>query len=420
MKRTLLAIALLALMGCQGKGELAMVGQSDPEPEPSTDTQDTQNSDTPTTTPEPTTIPEPQEGIQLPVSIEPPEMTGDETVFYLRRISQMLVGRTLTMEEVSQATAEGDEALRPILESWVAEAGFSTSIRYMLEQKLKASGERDGIDFDAPGRLVEHTVSNQLPMSTILKADYCIGTDGQQGDCDSGAPYNAGVLTTRAFLAGNASRFNLGRASRMMKVFACRAYPMEDDLQPRLEKESLIEMFRAQSAEEQTVEEAKDAFGNGDACYTCHGQFSAHAQFYVKFNENGQWIDEATGIQDPEGELGRSLNGLMTSHMLNDVAKADEGSDMFGKRANNLGEAAAIIADSDVFVPCMVRNVIEHTFGMTDSAGEEIDRTLLEAVAYRATNAGTTEPTMGTVVVETFIDPRVVAVVLETQNGGAQ
>ncbi len=34
-------------------------------------------------------------------------------------------------------------------------------------------------------------------------------------------------------------------------------------------------------------QEAKSGFGNGFACYNCHSQFGAHAQLFVKFDEQG-------------------------------------------------------------------------------------------------------------------------------------
>lgn len=413
----LLSVALGTLgIGCQGEvaigadepGALAPMHSPTPTqtPDPQTD---------PTPLPEQPETPTTPENT-APLRVEPPELSPEDATFYMRSLVQMLVGRPLESAEVNALQTQGSAAIRPMLEAWTKEPGFARSARYLMAQKLKASGERDGVDFEAPGRLVEYVVNSGLPFSTIITADYCIAADGTQTTCDSGAPYNAGVLTTRAFLAGNAGRFNLGRATRLMKVFACRAYPMESDLQPYLEKEVLIPMFRASTAEEQTVEEAKDAFGNGSACYSCHGQFGAHAQFFVKFDQTGLWRAEATGLQDPEGELGRSFDGLMTSHMDDDSAAAFEGSKMFGQDVPDIRGAAQVLSESDVFVPCMARNVIEYTFGMTDTAAGKIARDMLEQVAWRATKGQTQDPTWADIVVETFVEPRVIQVVLSSQG----
>jgi hypothetical protein len=414
MKKLTYIALLLALAGCKQQGELAVTAKS---PDSLAEMPQTPTMDPADHPPTPEYTPTPRQDPDAAVEPAPlADITADETTLYLRSISQMLVGRPLTTAENEQIQAEGPAAIRSIVQGWTREQGFADAARFMMSRKLKASGERDGIDFDLPGNLIEHIVKNDLPYAEVLTADYCIGASGEEIPCDSGAPYTAGVLTTRAYLAGNASRFNLGRAARMMKVFACRHYPMEDDLQPRLEKETLIPMFQAQTPEEQTVEEAKEAFGNGHGCYTCHGQFGAHAQPYVRFDETGMWIEGATGQQDPDGELGRSVNGLMTSHMIDPAEKAYEGTQIFGQQVENLAGAGRVISQSDVFIPCTVRNVIEHTFGLTDSAGEQIDSRLLQAVAARASAGG--PPGLDEIVVETFVDPRVIAVVLSSKGPG--
>lgn len=404
-----ITFACLAALGCEGKiavtSETPMnLGPARPGPQE------------PTPVPQVPTPQAPENLSNTAIDRALADIPAEEATHYLRAIAQMLVARPLNSSELDQLQAQGGAAIRPIVQAWTTESGFVESARYMMQQKLRASGDRDGIDFEAPGRLVAHVVANNRPFSEIVTADYCVAADGSQQSCDSGAPYNAGVLTTRAFLAGNAGRFNLGRASRLLKVFACRAYPMDDNLQPYLPKETLIPMFRASNAAEQTVEEAKAAFGNGDACYMCHGQFGAHAQFFVKFDQTGIWRAEANGMQDPTGELGRSVDGLMTSHMEDPTAKAFEGSKMFGQDVANLREAAQVLAQNDVFVPCMVRNVVEYTFGMTDSEGDNIDQTLLAEIALRASKDRAIEPTFADIVLETFVDTRVIEVVLNARG----
>lgn len=406
---SIILVGLFTLTACQGEFAVSADTPMTTVTMPPTDGLDPIH-------PTPTTVPTPESQSENPIDDGLAALPAEDATHYLRAISQMLVARPLNRAEIDQLSAQGGAAVRPIIAAWTTEPGFVESARYMMQQKLRASGDRDGIDFEAPGRLVAHVVANGRPFSEILTADYCIAPDGAQQTCDSGAPYNAGVLTTRAFLAGNAGRFNLGRASRLLKVFACRAYPMEDQLQPYLPKETLIPMFRAVSAAEQTVEEAKATFGNGDACYSCHGQFGAHAQFFVKFDQTGIWRGEATGIQDPTGELGRSVDGLMTSHMDDLSAKAFEGSKMFGRDAANLREAANLLVQNEVFVPCMVRNVVEYTFGMTDSEGENIDRAMLSSVAERASKDRAIDPTLAEIVLETFVDPRVIEVVLNARG----
>lgn len=425
MKTRLLILgAALALFGCKGEmgvGSPAQMANSTPSMEEPTETpQETNPTDAQTesaTDPTPTTDDE-NETPQTETVVEIPDFSAQELVPYMRSISQMLVSRQLTSEEVAAIEADEEEALEGIIRGWATESAFADNARYMMQQKLKASGERDGIDFELPGNLVRHVVVNDLPWETVLTADYCVDSAGGQTECDTGAPYSAGVLATRAYLAGNASRFNLGRANRLMNVFACRIYPMESQLQPYLDKTDLIPMFQANTAEEQTVEEAAGGFGNGSGCYSCHGQFGAHAQLFVKYDESGMYVPDADGQQDPDGELGRSVNGLMTSHMIEPEEAASEQTQMFGKTVADLSEAAQVLAESSAFLPCQARNIINHTFGLSEST--QIDREMLLDIGAEAREENP-QPTYADLVVTTFTEPRVILSYVDAfSDGGTQ
>ena len=124
------------------------------------------------------------------------------------------------------------------------------------------------IDFGLPGNLAAYLVKNDRPWSEIITASDCYDAAGKAIKCDSGAPYGAGVLTTRAILLSRSGRFNLTRASTITRTFACKTYPIDpEELQPRVDKTWLIDMFQANNPEEQTVEEARNGFGNGFGCY---------------------------------------------------------------------------------------------------------------------------------------------------------
>jgi hypothetical protein len=326
---------------------------------------------------------------------------------YLATLSLVLVERPLVPDELSALERDGGGAIRPILASWVDEPAFARSARGMVQTLLSASGAREGVDYELPGNLAALVARDRLPASALLTHPECVDADGHPTSCDTGAPYTAGLLTTRAFLAANASRFNLGRASALMRVFACRTYPMERDLQPPLEADWLIPMFRAETPEEQTVAEATNGFGNGFGCYSCHSQFGAHAQLFVKFDTTGIWHAEADGLQDPDGELGRSTGDLLASHMDDPIRSADETSQVFGQTVANLGEAGAVIARSDAFLSCTTRNIIAHGLGLSESSAHHIDDdALLEAVALA--RRAEASPSLNALALEAFAHPRVV------------
>lgn len=345
--------------------------------------------------------------------------THDEARVYLETLSPMVVGRLLSPEEDNLIYHFGQDAIVPIVEAWVAEPAFADTARAMLQVKLAASGSKDGIDFELPGHLAAQLARADRPYHELITSSTCYDAVGAAIPCDTGAPYTAGVLTTRAYLIANASRFNLRRARRMMFNFACEVYPMDTNLQPPVEKGDLIPMFQAMTKEEQTVPEAANGFGNGDACYKCHSQFSAHAQLFVRFDQDGLWRADATGLQDPMNELGRSTGGLFASHFASPVAAPLEISQMFGQPVDTLVDAARVLADADGFDRCAARNVLEYSFGMTEADAKNIDRKLLDSVAkeahardLRLRPEAHDGPTFGDLFVVALTHPRVIQVVL--------
>lgn len=345
--------------------------------------------------------------------------TPDEARIYLESLAPMIVGRLLSVDENNLIYHFGADAIVPIVEAWIHEPGFGDTARAMMQVKLSASGSKDGVDFELPGNLAAHLARNDRPYHEIITAAYCVDPAGAQIPCDTGAPYTAGVLTTRAYLIANASRFNLRRARRMMFNFACEVYPMAVTLQPPVAKADLIPMFQAMTKDEQTVPEAANGFGNGEACYKCHSQFSAHAQLYVRFAQDGLWHADATGLQDPMNELGRSTNGLFTSHFAAPAAAPQEVSQMFGTPVANLVDAARELSEAPGFIPCAARNVLEYSFGLTEAEAKEIHLSLLTDLAVQAqnrdvrlrpeTHAG---PTFGDLFVVALTHPLVIQVVL--------
>lgn len=329
-------------------------------------------------------------------------VSGPEAATYARRLVTSIAGRTLTPDELG-ALERGGAALRPMIEAWLGEAGFAETAKSYVSLKLKASGQRDGVDLDLPGNLAAYLVRNRRPHRELLTADFCVDGKGGKIACDTGAPYAAGVLGTRAFLANNASRFNLKRARTTMQTFACLDYPMPQTVQPSLPRDVLIPLFQTDKPPDGTA----GAFGNGHACYACHSQFGAHAQLFVRFDEAGKWHADATGAQDPQGEPGRSTGALFTSHMLRAEEASSEASQVFGKRVANLPEAARVMADHPRFLSCSTRSLLGFAFGLPDSALVDIPDEVIDDVVAAARRAEP-EPTLARLALEAFTHPAVI------------
>jgi hypothetical protein len=388
--KSALALSLLALAAC-GNGDIGSPPKAEPPPEQPS-----------------------------PEDFDISELSAEETLAYLEKIAPPLVGRVLDEAERMQIDDEGGAAIVPILEAWGSEPGLVLSARSLMEEKLSVSGETIEIDYSLPGNLVAFVVANNRPWGEILTSQSCYDLEGNVIACDSGAPYAAGVLTTRGYLASRASRFNLTRSSTLMRSFACQVYPQEETLQPKIAPERLIHMFGITDLA-QATEEEKGAAVNAGACHDCHGQFAAHSQLFVKFDQTGVYQADADGIQDPEGELGRSLNGLMTSHFEDPAEAASEESQMFGKPVANLAEAAAVLSEHSVFVQCAAQNALEYTLRIDTAGplGKTVDAELLGRIAESA-GAPAHKPTYAEIVKATFSDPGVVLTVVQGLTGDEQ
>lgn len=367
---------------------------------------ETPSDDDPSDEDEPTATPTPE---------DLPPLTSEQVRAYLSRVAPVVAGRSMRYDEYEMIGELGPDAVEPMIRGWVEEPGFAEAIRYLVQEQLHASGEREGVDYELPGNLAAEIARESLPWSTILTADYCVDGQGEHTDCDTGAPYAAGVLATRAYLIANKGRFNLSRAKLMLEAFACRVYPMEHDIQPPLTKPTLIPMFRAESQEEQMVEGAEGGFGNGIGCYFCHSQFGAHAQLFVKFDAEGLWREDATGQQNPYDELGRSFDGLYTSHMHDPYEAADETAQVFGEQVANLREAGEVIADSELFPQCTVKNLVAHAFDLQAGHSEDVSEDLVVSLAERITSEQS-DPAIADYVVEVFTDEQVIRAAVAPAN----
>ncbi|HLU66678.1 MAG TPA: hypothetical protein VKZ63_10405 [Kofleriaceae bacterium] len=314
-----------------------------------------------------------------------PAARSEEVRTYLSALAPILVSRTLSADEIAlieqKVADEGQIAVaRQVLSGWLGEPALADAARELIQTRLSVSGSGiDGVNYELPGNLAAWTVVNGAPWSTLVTADFCVGDDLSMIECDSGAPYTAGLLTTRAYLKARASRFNLTRASTLLNVFACQRYPVPQEVEPSIAKERLRAMFQANTPEEQEDPAAADAFGNGFGCYNCHSQFAWHAQLFVQFDQDGLFRPDATGLQDPEGELGRSVGGLFASHLADPAEAASPASQMLGVPVADLGEAGRVLGESQVMTECMARNILEYGAGL--EPGAKIAAELISEIA---------------------------------------
>lgn len=342
--------------------------------------------------------------------------TAEQALNYMRYLGPALLGRVLNDEEEAEISANPAGSFKPLIEEWVTEPGFVEAVRSMMEVRLGTNGKRGQVDFNLAGNIVAHVVKNARPWSEVVTSNTCYDDSDQAMACDTGAPYTAGVLTTRGFLAGNEGRFNLGRARAMLLTFMCRDYPANKEIQPYIEKTKLKLMFRAENAEEQQVAEVAGGFGNGLQCFVCHGQFSSHSQPFVKFDKAGTYKAEATGLQSMKGQLGESDDGLMASHFESPADAKLEAAQWFGVNINNLAEGAAVMGKHPKFQECAVQQLLDLGVGLdlgfsTAEKGLVVLPEFLDDIASQV-RAKNPDPTIQELAIAAYSDARVIAATL--------
>lgn len=344
-------------------------------------------------------------------------LDANQTELYLSKLAAPLVGRVLNADERAQIKAEGGAAIVPILEGLAKDPGLVNAARMLVEEKIAVSGDSNGIDYGLPGNLVAHVVKNEKAWAEILTSTTCYDAKDKPIPCDTQAPFTAGLLTTRGYMRSRYGHFNLSRAGMMMRAFACQVQPIPSDLEPGAPAEVLKSMFAIRNLETADPDETSVAVNLGCACYDCHSKFAVHSQLFLKFDQEGLYYADATGEQDPVGELGNSDDGTAASHFKDPGDMASEAGTMFGKPVQNLAQAAQVLTEHRVFVECSAQNVIEHVLRIEPGPlGANVELKLLEEVADAATSVEPA-PSFQSLVVAAFSHPSLVKGTLDSLSG---
>jgi len=319
---------------------------------------------------------------------------------YMGYLSTRIVGRPLNSSEISALKSSGSAAFGQIASAWSREPNFAENMQIYVETLLGTSGVSGIGDFGLPGYLAKEIAAKGKPYSELLTANYCVNGSGQTIPCDTQAPFNAGVLTTKAFLSTYGGAYNISRAAKMMDRFLCSDYPFSEAEEPRLTEQELIAQFSTRNG---TI-----TFGNGNDCYTCHSQFGWHSQFFVKFDGNGVYKAAATGLQNPSTSVtdGFSTDNTYTSHLKDPNRAKSENSRILGKPAKNLAEAAVILTQSPKFLSCAAKNMSKHFLRLSGNTLNGIHPALYEQIATQA-KALSPEPGFGDLLQAIITNPHV-------------
>lgn len=322
---------------------------------------------------------------------------------YLNLVASTVVERPLVVGEVEAAKSPEE-----LIKKWVDSDRFVEASRQYVERLMKTNGKVDDIDFDLPGNLMAHIVNSKAPFSQIITSDMCYSRDGKSMPCDSGAPFGAGVLTTRAVMKATAGAYSIARSNFVLKTFSCLSYPMAHVIEPRAPKESLIPYFAATDGK---------GFGNGSDCYSCHSQFGKHAQLFVKFDFKGLYQNDASGLQVDDAGPGHSKNGLFVSHFSDPEQAASEKSEYFGKPVENLKEAAKVIAENDNFIPCAVNRVLFHFLRIKEDEASNVPSAIIKDITANI-RAESKDPSFQQIVTKTLGNEKLIKAFSDMNEAG--
>ena len=328
---------------------------------------------------------------------------------YLERLAGTMVSRSLLDSELKSIKEQEWDSVRETISYWTTTKEFEYSIAEYISLLTRTGGsdpDYPEIDFNNPQKLTLNIHKQGGSYDEIISSNTC-----QSGSvfCDSSAPSGAGLLTTRAFLKIHGGPYNIARANKLMKYFACSSYPVKyygmsetggvtlvDE--PRLRESELIHPFNQRKM---------DGFGNGSDCYLCHGQFGKHTQLFVKFDYLGMHRELADGIENPKNQSGFSRYGTFTSHLSNPLAASSSRSNFFGTDIENLNEAMKILADNEVFWQCAVKNVLGHYMRIPKKQLNLIDKRILNRLV-KEHNFINKKPSFSELVIKVMSDQMII------------
>lgn len=350
-------------------------------------------------------------GLDRVQAAAPKDFTAAELNRYAAQIAPLIAGRALTLSEREAIEVGQYAAFTRILNDWTQGPGFPRIARQMVSELTRAAGKTELYDAELPANLAEYLAREKLPYSQLLTASSCYNKNLEPISCDTGAPYTAGLLTTRSYLKAHSSRFNLSRAISLMEDFMCKNYPMADTFQPRESMDDLIPLFARNPDTPETV----SSLGFGRAhCYSCHGQFAPHTQLFVRFDNAGLYRADATGLQNPAlqpGESGTAEKMLYTSHFKDPQRSSQESSQMLGQAVANLTDAARVLVKTGEFKACAVRRVLAFGGRLERSQVDLILDADVESIVSEL-NQKSPDPSFADYFNQVFKHPRVISAML--------
>lgn len=171
-----------------------------------------------------------------------PVYSNDTYAKALKTASYRLRGVPPEYQDTQDVRAIGQSKYYELVDKYLDDGqnpDLGGSIRAFYRTMFMMGQTIDGTNYDQVPNLATYLVLNDLPVSEMLTAEYCVGNDfAQLADCTDGAPagQRAGVISNKAFLQkyGQEDTVNMRRVSVVHQLFACGIYPDQVENPPPL------------------------------------------------------------------------------------------------------------------------------------------------------------------------------------------
>ena len=214
----------------------------------------------------------------------------------LRVASLKLRGGLPTLAETKAVTESGDPdgAYRAVLQTYLEDPRFAVQMRNFFRDSFRmGGGQLDTAPSFAAQLVVEDRNFTELFTASAQTCPTLDEATGQfaPGECTSGAPQTAGLLTNPHVMRHFFSNMAFRRVMWLQETFVCTKFPAEVDVPQDVGGAAAYvapwAFDSVAGTETGGVIDFRDA--ESVVCANCHGTMNHQAPLFARFDEEGMW-----------------------------------------------------------------------------------------------------------------------------------
>jgi hypothetical protein len=280
----------------------------------------------------------------------------------LRKASLKLVRRLPTLEQIRRVenAADGREAYEAELDAMLASPEFTVQTLKMWRDIMRMGG--DGLD-TAPAFAAKIMAENRdftelftATAGNCPTLDTATGTF-TEGDCASGAPFQAGLLTNQDVMRQFYGNMAFRRARWVQETFYCSKFPAEVAAEPEvIDGKDYVSPWAFDRISNTPINFLDTA---SVVCANCHATMNRIAPVFAHFDEDGMWTD-GFSVMTP---IAPEPVPTELSHWL------PEGEALawrVGQEVTTVADLGALLAEDPLVTECMTARLWNFAFGKED------------------------------------------------------